>query len=97
MTFAVDAAHLARPAPKTGGMSVSERLGYGSAGLGVVESVEFSVVKRAAIAMFTIKDKLFYSRVRFLVPWAIFDGIDAKSRRFLCRRTKVLAARSPDV
>ncbi|KAH6917829.1 hypothetical protein BKA70DRAFT_1366356 [Coprinopsis sp. MPI-PUGE-AT-0042] len=53
MTFAVDAQHLKRPAPKS-----IPNLGY----VPVAEPVEFSVVKRAAIAMFILKDKLFYSR-----------------------------------
>ncbi|KAG2008615.1 hypothetical protein CC2G_014029 [Coprinopsis cinerea AmutBmut pab1-1] len=53
MTFAVDDQHLRRPAPKS-----NPALGYSTH----VDPVEFCVVKRSGIAMFSLRERLFYSR-----------------------------------
>jgi len=54
VTFAVDDQHLRRPAPTLAGVGIQLP----------VEPVDFCVVKRNGIAMYTLKDRLVYQKVR---------------------------------
>lgn len=56
VTFAVDDQHLKRPPPSLSPQGV--RL--------PVEPVDFCIIKRAGLAMYTLKDRLSYLKVRFL-------------------------------
>ncbi|TFK21824.1 hypothetical protein FA15DRAFT_715834 [Coprinopsis marcescibilis] len=76
MAFAVDDQHLRRPVVKA-----NATLGYDS----VVDPIEFSVVKRNGIAMFSLKDHLFYSREIPLPPSQGSTTVLAKrTGRYLC-------------
>jgi hypothetical protein len=57
ITFAVDEQQLRLPAP-----TQNEMLGYST----VADPVDLCAIKRGGIAMFTLKDRLLYSRVRTL-------------------------------
>ena len=57
VTFAVDDQHLKRPPPSLSSQGVRP----------TVESVDFCVVKRAALAMYSLRDRLSYLKVKFVV------------------------------
>lgn len=57
VTLAVDNQHLKRPAPSPSGPTLP------------VEPVEFCVIKRQAIAMYSLKERLFYQKVSLSLPY----------------------------
>ena len=56
VTFAVDDQHLKRPPPSAQGVRLP------------VEPVDFCIVKRSSLAMYSLKDRLSYLKVSCLLP-----------------------------
>ena len=72
VTFAVDDQHLRRPAPTLAGVGIQLP----------VEPVDFCVLKRNGIALYTLKDRLVYQKVciAMLPPLCIL--LRMSSRKF---------------
>ena len=76
ITFAVDEQQLRLPAP-----TQNEILGYST----VADPVDLCAIKRGGIAMFTLKDRLLYSRVCAFTSGIVHELIQLL-RTSLCRK-----------
>ncbi|KAJ3528802.1 hypothetical protein NMY22_g9261 [Coprinellus aureogranulatus] len=74
VTFAVDEQHLRIPAP-----SQNPALGYTT----VPDPVDLCAIKRGGIAMFTLKDRLLYSR-EIPFPQGTFASLARRTGKYLC-------------